>query len=291
MKKPLVSVIVPCYNYAAYVTEAIESVLAQTYKDIELIVVNDGSTDNSDAIIRKLLKKHNFIYHTQENKGIVATRNKGIELARGEYVIQLDADDWLESTYVAETVRCAQKNKADIVYTQAAIFGKVTFNTEYPAFNLEYLKHNNYIHASALLHRKVFNNRKYDEYLRDKWYEDWDLFLDACLDGSTAHLVDKPLLHYRKHHDVVSRSDDLDNTFKELLVRHHILNKQNAKHPEQMWYFSPYINILKASIDKYDLALKANSRAIELQKQVDRYHRMAIIKIGHRVKSLLRRWL
>lgn len=245
----LVSIIIPCYNYADYLPEAIQSARTQTYKNIEIIVINDGSTDNTDEVARKYAD--NIRYVSRENKGIVATRNEGVSLSRGQYIIQLDADDWLDKNYVQETLATAQRTKSDIVYTQAHIFGRVDFITDYPRFNLEYLKHNNFIHASSLVSKKLFADHQYDNYLGDKGYEDWDLYLDACMDGARAVLAENTLLHYRKHMAVKSRQDLLEGTFKEVLVRHHVLSKQNAKHPDKMWYFSPYIELLKREIEGY----------------------------------------
>lgn len=246
----LVSVIVPCYNYGAYLPQSIESAQAQTHKNIEIIIINDGSTDDTSAIAKKYAEKYkNIKYYEQDNLGIVKTRNRGLGLAKGDYIVQLDADDWIEPDYIEKTLEKAQKDEMDIVYTQAKIFGRADFTTAHPEFNIEFLKHDNFINCTALVKKKVFAKRRYDEYLDDKGNEDWDFFLDACLDGAKAGLVDEPLLHYRKHSLSKSRQDILEGDFKELLIRHHVLSKQNTKHPDKMWYFSPYIKMLKESID------------------------------------------
>ena len=92
---PKVSVIIPTYNYGKYIEKAIDSVFAQTYKDFEIIVVDDGSTDNTREIIENKYKdKVKYFY--QENKGAPSARNKGIEESKGEYLVFLDADDWLK---------------------------------------------------------------------------------------------------------------------------------------------------------------------------------------------------
>lgn len=282
MKNTLVTVIIPCYNYAEYVEEAIKSVAQQTHKLLDIVVINDGSTDNSDQVIKKLNRKYTFRYVYQENKGIVATRNKGVSLAQGDYIIQLDADDWLEGTYIEEVLSQAKKGNLDIVYTQAAFFGRENFTSDFPEFNLEYLKHNNFMHASALVKKSIFRDRQYDEYLTDKWYEDWDIFLDACLDGAQAGLVNKPLLHYRKHDNKLSRSDDFDNKLKEALVRHHILSKQNAKHPDHFWYFSPEIVMLKNYIDQL---MKLSSENQRLSHQNEEY-RVRNTEYLHRLQKI-----
>ncbi|WP_456325502.1 glycosyltransferase family 2 protein, partial [Desulfonauticus submarinus] len=95
-----ISIIIPTYNCAKYISEAIESVLAQTYKDYEIIVVNDGSTDNAETIIKNIFKKLKEVgeckYIYQENQGSANARNRAIKESEGEYIAWLDQDDiWL----------------------------------------------------------------------------------------------------------------------------------------------------------------------------------------------------
>ncbi|MBU1047346.1 MAG: glycosyltransferase [Candidatus Omnitrophica bacterium] len=94
-EEPLISVIVPTYNRAHFLKEAIESVLAQTYKNLEIIIVDDGSTDNTSKLVEKFTDKR-IIYLHQDNKGVSVARNRGIQRAKGEYISFLDSDDiWL----------------------------------------------------------------------------------------------------------------------------------------------------------------------------------------------------
>ncbi len=90
---PLVSVFVPCYNHQDYVADAINSILNQTYKNIELIVLDDGSTDNSPAILSDLSEKYGFYFEHQKNMGINGTLNKGLSLAKGKYICPFASDD------------------------------------------------------------------------------------------------------------------------------------------------------------------------------------------------------
>lgn len=102
-----VSIIIPLYNKAPYVTKALDSVLAQSFKDYECIIVNDGSTDNSEAVVQSWLSQNSqytvhFTLYTQENAGVSAARNHGISLSTGEYICFLDADDWWAPTFLEE---------------------------------------------------------------------------------------------------------------------------------------------------------------------------------------------
>jgi len=118
---PLVSVVIPCYNTAPYVAEAINSALQQTYSNIEIIVVDDGSTDNSPAIIKQLAADNNFVYIRQENAGVSSARNTGIHQAKGEAIVTLDADDWMYPDNVQEKMDLLRKTNADMVFSWAEV--------------------------------------------------------------------------------------------------------------------------------------------------------------------------
>lgn len=93
MSQPLVSIIVPSYNHEAYIEACIDSVLKQTYPNIELIVIDDGSTDRSPEILEGLQRQHGFICHRQKNMGLARTLNKAISLAQGKYIATMGSDD------------------------------------------------------------------------------------------------------------------------------------------------------------------------------------------------------
>lgn len=114
---PTVSVIIPAYNCARYVSEAIDSALAQTYKDFEVIVVDDGSTDDTSQILEPYIQSGKIRYFYQENAGAGAARNKGILEAKGEFLAFLDADDVLLKNSLSKRVDFLQKNpKVDLVF-------------------------------------------------------------------------------------------------------------------------------------------------------------------------------
>lgn len=121
---PLVSVIVPCYNYGHFVGDALESVLAQTYEGWECIVVDDGSTDDTKAVVNQYEEKDSRIkYVYQRNQGLAASRNLGISLSKGTYLQFLDADDQIESRKLEFQLSVLEDNlDIDIVYGSVRFF-------------------------------------------------------------------------------------------------------------------------------------------------------------------------
>ncbi len=110
----VVSIIIPCYNAKLWVQEAIESCLNQTYSNIEIIVVDDGSTDGSLEVLRRYLPRIRL--ETGPNRGGNSARNRGFAVSRGEYIQYLDADDYLEADKIARQVRFLEETNADVVY-------------------------------------------------------------------------------------------------------------------------------------------------------------------------------
>ncbi|MFE7914333.1 glycosyltransferase family 2 protein, partial [Bacillus mobilis] len=114
----LVSVIVPLYNAEKYIAETMESILNQTYKNIEIVIVDDGSKDQSSSIVKNFKKKYpeQIQYILQENQGVSVARNTGIENANGEYISFLDSDDLWHSTKIEKQIESMHKNNMKACY-------------------------------------------------------------------------------------------------------------------------------------------------------------------------------
>ncbi|MFL0165436.1 glycosyltransferase family 2 protein [Candidatus Clostridium helianthi] len=111
----MVSIIIPVYNVSSYLERCIHSVINQTYKDIEIIIINDGSTDKSEDICLKWAKKDGrIIYISKKNEGLGSARNVGIKAAHYDYITFLDSDDWLEDTYIEKIINAMKSTNADI---------------------------------------------------------------------------------------------------------------------------------------------------------------------------------
>lgn len=196
-RAPLVSVVIPCFNYGRFLGEAIESVLRQTHSPIEVIVVDDGSTDDTERVARG----YPATVLRQPNAGVCVAANAGFRAARGEFVMRLDADDRLVCTYVQKTLAGLQDDPgSDFAYTDVAYFGASTGTYAVEPFTPESLVERNYVHASALM-RRVSLQRVggYNVNMTSARYEDWDLWLGFVERGMRGLYVPGQLLLYRQH--------------------------------------------------------------------------------------------
>lgn len=121
-KMPLVSIVIPIYNVEAYLPQCLDSVVNQTYENLEILLINDGSTDGCGAIIDDYAKNDNRIrvFYT-ENRGLASARNTGLDNAKGEFLSFIDSDDWMESVAIERLLNTGEKYSADIVATGRSI--------------------------------------------------------------------------------------------------------------------------------------------------------------------------
>lgn len=125
MKTPEISIIVPCYNQEKYISECLDSVLAQTFENWECIVINDGSTDNSLNIIKEYTKKSDKIkLLNQKNSRLVTARNNGIKTSSGKYIYPLDGDDKIAPDCLAKLYEAMEQQKGDVIFSLVDFFGE-----------------------------------------------------------------------------------------------------------------------------------------------------------------------
>lgn len=196
---PTVSVIVPCYKQAEYLSETLDSVLAQTYPNWECIVVNDGSPDNTDAIAKAYLEKdHRFKYFYQENHGLATARNNGIANSTGEYILPLDADDLIAPTYIEKAVdRFKHYPETKLVYCKGHTFGKSNHPMDLVDYNYDTFIWGNCIFCSAVYKRSDYDLT--DGYNPNMIHglEDWDFWLSLLKKEDHIFRIDEILFYYR----------------------------------------------------------------------------------------------
>jgi alpha-1,3-rhamnosyltransferase len=224
---PLVSIIIPSYNHSKYITETIESILGQTYDNFELIVIDDGSQDNSIEIIEKLRLNNKFIFIKRENKGLCETLNEGINLSRGKYIAICASDD----IYLKDKI----KLQVDFLETNpnyALCYGKIiSFDNDGNQKFINSKKYKsgklfldliktNFVPAVTQMYRKdIFDN--IGGFDKDLWIEDWDMLLRISYSYEIGFL-DKYLAMYRNHGENMSGGKNIRKMYENELK---ILNK------------------------------------------------------------------
>ena len=193
-----VSVVMPFYNQSAFVEEALQSVQTQTYKNIELIIVNDGSTeDGAQTFLRKYESSTIKVFHTA-NKGVAAARNFGIAQSTGEYILPLDADDYIHKDLIKTAVEVLN-NQANIsiVRTGVQYVGENTGTYFLPSYSRQgHLLQNLFFNTSLMRRSAMLAIGGYDENFVDGW-EDWDMFLRYVNDDSEVFSINQAYLYYR----------------------------------------------------------------------------------------------
>jgi O-antigen biosynthesis protein len=221
---PRVSVVIPCFNQGNFVDEAIQSVLAQSFQDFEIIVVNDGSTERrTHTLLTQTTWQKTRILHT-ENQGLAAARNNGIRVAQGSYILPLDADDRISPTYIEQAVALLdQQPNLGIVYCRAWLFGHADTEWLLPEFSIEQMLLDNCIFCSALFRRQDWQEvGGYDISLRLGW-EDYDFWLSLLELGRDVYRIPEILFSYRVAADSMVRARPRQHkvdTFARLFRKH-----------------------------------------------------------------------
>jgi len=188
-----ISVIIPSYQHAATIAACLDSVLAQTRKPDEVIVVNDGSTDGTDAILMRYRDRVTIL--TQENQGGNAARNNGFAASTGDLVLFCDADVVMRPDMLEKMTIALESNPSVSIAYSGFRFGWKSFRS-YP-FDADRLRRMNYIHTSSLLRREYFPG--FDPSIRR--FQDWDVWLTMLAQGRTGILIDEELFR------VIDRDD------------------------------------------------------------------------------------
>lgn len=182
--KPLISVIIPVYNQAGALKHALESIANQTIKNIEIIVINDGSTDGLDERIDDYKKIVEFYYHKQKKQGAPTARNKGFKLSKGEFVIFWDADIVGKSHMLQKMYDVLKLNK-QASYSYSNFYFANGKKMHCGEFNKDLLKKQNYITTTSLIRREDFPG--FDKDI--KRFQDWDLWLTMLDQGKVGICV------------------------------------------------------------------------------------------------------
>lgn len=216
--QPLVSVLIPCYNVESYVVESVSSILNQTYQNIEIILINDCSTDNTKDKLEYLAKLDSRIklYHNETNLKLIKTLNKGIDLCCGKYIARMDADDISLPTRLEKQVDFLERNTDyDIVSTMFFTFRKGSSKknlyinpAKYEDLQAFLLFKSGICHPAVMIRKTLFSEKKLsfeEQYLH---VEDYALWSKAIYCTKLAN-IEEPLLLYRVHPEQISSLNEL----------------------------------------------------------------------------------
>jgi len=227
MSKDLVSVIVPCFNQGRYLEETVQSVLASTYRPLEIIVINDGSTDDSLSVAKVLEERTPEVrVIDQANAGVTKARNTGLKAAQGTYILPLDADDLISPNYIQGGLTLlSQHPEVKVVYCQAEKFNESMRKPwKLKPFSLSQLAKDNMIFVSALYRKSdALEVGGYSEDMH-MGREDWEFWIKMLKNGGEVIRLSEIGFFYRLT-PTSKRKKTGGATFKRARI-----NYLNAKH-------------------------------------------------------------
>ncbi|EEG28572.1 glycosyltransferase, group 2 family protein, partial [[Clostridium] methylpentosum DSM 5476] len=289
MKNGTVSVIIPCYNYGAFLGEAIESVLAQTLKPIEILIVDDASSDNTQQVGLAYQKKYpGFItfHRNEKNMGIVDNFNNAVPMTSGEYICFLGADNRFLPNYLELSAKVLDEDPSvGIAYTDYYLFGEQAkqvydshkenrrgkiengfYYINFPEFDLDEMKiGHNFIHGSSMYRRAAYE--QVGGYKNQKAApEDYNLFLRIVTSGWTARKVHGTYLEYRQHSSEQANRKVVEKAQLEYYKERLAYFEKEAKDLNEHWVRD--VNELRAEIDRLTSLIADKDRMIAEKDQV-----------------------
>ena len=280
-----ISIIIPVYNGSKFISRCLDSILNQTYKNTEVILINDGSTDNSLEIIKEYSNKYkNIKYIDQKNQGASIARNKGIEESKGKYLVFIDIDDYIESDYL-EKLCSSIKNKDMVVsgYNRVVgsktIFSKIPKNTYWSAFkytatwgkiyNAEFIKKNNIkflddvkIGEDLFFNITVINKTNKIgilEYAGYNYYDNEESLTNTI--NKTAKKRNQQMLHLLNSIDEIFKETKIDKKYiyffyLKTIVFYLLTQRGLLSNKEYYNEYKKYFNFLEEYKNKYKLKEK-----------------------------------
>jgi len=263
---PKVSVIIPCYNQGQYLDEAVDSVINQTFKDFEIIIINDGSTDQFTIKKLKNYTKPKCCVIHSDNQGPSIARNIAIKRSTGEYILPLDADDRIGPNYLEEAVKILDNhNKIGIVYCDAELFGDGNGRWELPEYSLEKILMGNLIFCCALFRKNDYlETIGFNPNMIYGW-EDWDFWLSLIERGKEVYKLPGIHFYYR-----IKNSGSRE------------ANLQMSLNEQKLLLKTIYLNHL-------DFYLEKMGHPIELYSKLNKILQSKDYKIGRRIVNPARK--
>lgn len=248
-----VSIIIPCYNMEPYIAETLDSVVAQSYNNWECIIIDDGSSDNTESIVKNYCNKDTrFKYIKQGNEGVSAARNNGIKQAKGEYILPLDGDDLIDQTYIQKAESFLSEHPGTkLVYCKADKFGEIQGE-----WQLDKYSYNNLIWENCIFCSALFRHTDYDQTMgyninMKEGLEDWDFWLSLIKENDIVYQINEILFHYRIHKNSRNSmaTDKIISLMKQIYNNH--IDIYQKYHNDIVYYGNKFKQIKDIEL-KYD---------------------------------------
>lgn len=276
----LVSVIIPCYNDYKYIGKAVDSINTQDYKNIEIFIIDDGSNYMTKSILQEI-KQTNLTLLTQENSGPSIARNLGISMAKGDYILTLDADDYFESSFISKSVEVLNLNfKVGMVSCWGIAFNengsKVEFMPTGGGIEEALFSSNTFAIGNLLYRKKCWEDiGGYDENMK-LGYEDWEFNVAIVKRGWNVFIIEEFLFNYRNK---LNSRNYSANKYHKLELKKYIYNKHRDVCISRMDLF---LNYFLGELDKME-----DSNSI-LRKTIDFRLGKLLLNPIRRIKRIFR---
>lgn len=263
----LVSVIIPCFNDGAYIEEAIASVKAQTYKNIEIVICNDGSTDEFTLKVLERLQSSGFVVLNLPNKGPSAARNAGIKVSNGEYILPLDSDDCIDSTYIEKAVKLLESDESiGVVYCYGELFGAAKGKWELPDYSIERMIVDNIVFVTALFRKRDWE--KVGGFCEQFTYgvEDYDFWLSIL--GLEKHIVQIPEVLFFYRIKETSRTTKFNGDLQKVIATYDLIYERHKDFYKLN--MDLYCKSLRKELIERNAYAKQLESVVSINKKIDR---------------------
>ncbi|MCD9508246.1 glycosyltransferase family 2 protein [Photobacterium phosphoreum] len=274
----ILSIIIPVYNVELYLDECLKSVFEQVTDEVEVIIINDGSTDNSETIVKNYQSKYKFKYLNQENQGLSVARNNGIKESRGKYISFLDSDDILADNIILDIISEIKKSQCDLYkfkYIQFNDGEKINKHIEdYDNISninskREIIEDNSFYCWSYIFKKTLFNNIEFD---CGRYFEDQLIIPIIIFNATTYKMMNQVIVYYRKRNRSITNTISLSHVDDALFG----LNRYSKEYKKDNIYFS------KVLAEQYISFLSKCARADHL----DHLYIMKMIKKVNKLISI-----
>ena len=267
-----ISVIIPCYNQGEYIEETLDSVYSQTFQNFEIIIVNDGSTDEyTNKKLREIKHAKVKIIHTT-NQGLAQARNNGIEVSKGEYILPLDSDDKIGRKYMEQAVEVLDKRKnIKLVFGNGEYFDDRNdklelwyFRDDIVEYDVKYFLTSNFIYCSSFFRRIDYDKTVgFNPNMKYGW-EDWDFWISLLKKGGIAYKLLDTCFYYRYRKNSMIRTITKEQ-------KNYLYNQLYQNHKD--YYNSIFSNPISLYMENLEI-----KRQINLIKQSKSYRFINFLK-------------